>query len=238
MSKIENLVGQKFNMLTVIERGEDYISPKGEKSVRWWCKCDCGNPELKLILAHKLKGGKTKSCGCLNKDPSIKHSVKKYNTYNLNDEYGVGYTEKGEEFYFDLEDYDKIKNYCWAINDSGYVVSRYKEKIVRMHRIIMNVKNRDIIVDHINHIKNDNRKKNLRVGTSSNNNMNRVPLFEDKEPGVTWDKQTCKWRAYITVNYKKIDLGRFVNYEDAIAVRKKAEEQYFGEWSYDNSIAM
>lgn len=32
------------------------------------------------------------------------------NTYDLSGEYGIGYTTKGEEFWFDLEDYDKIKS--------------------------------------------------------------------------------------------------------------------------------
>ena len=46
---------------------------------------------------------------------------KKYNTYDLTGEYGIGYTSKDEEFYFDLEDYDKIKDYCWRITMQGYV---------------------------------------------------------------------------------------------------------------------
>lgn len=45
---------------------------------------------------------------------------KKYNRYDLNlkDEhglYGVGYCfNTGHEFYFDMDDYDKIKDYCWS----------------------------------------------------------------------------------------------------------------------------
>lgn len=37
---------------------------------------------------------------------------KRYNRYDLTGEYGIGYTNQGVEFYFDLEDYDKIKEYC------------------------------------------------------------------------------------------------------------------------------
>ena len=42
----------------------------------------------------------------------MSETFKKYNTYDLSGEYGIGYTSKGEEFYFDLDDYDKIKDYC------------------------------------------------------------------------------------------------------------------------------
>ena len=34
---------------------------------------------------------------------------KKYNTYDLSGEYGIGYSNSGKEFYFDLDDYDLIK---------------------------------------------------------------------------------------------------------------------------------
>ena len=39
--KIE--IGQKFGRLTVINRVEDYISPKGQHLFKYLCKCDCGN---------------------------------------------------------------------------------------------------------------------------------------------------------------------------------------------------
>ncbi|WP_368488451.1 hypothetical protein [Clostridium sp. BJN0013] len=39
----------------------------------------------------------------------------KYNTYDLTGEYGIGYDAKGNIFYFDLEDYDRIKDFYWAV---------------------------------------------------------------------------------------------------------------------------
>jgi hypothetical protein len=41
--------------------------------------------------------------------------------------------------------------------------------------------------------------------------------------------------AYIHIDYRRVHLGYFDNFEDAIKVRKEAEEKYFGEFSYDNS---
>lgn len=55
--KIENLIGQKFNSLTVIE----YFG--GSK---WICKCDCGNI-TKPVRGQALKSGATKTCGCSRK---------------------------------------------------------------------------------------------------------------------------------------------------------------------------
>ena len=44
------------------------------------------------------------------------------------------------------------------------------------------------------------------------------------------------WVAYISINYKQITLGYFHDFNDAVKARKQAEEKYFGEYSYDNSI--
>ena len=64
---IEDLSKQKFNHLTVLYRGEDLVQPNGSKKTRWWCQCDCGNPQLVLVQTNHLKTGHTKSCGCIRK---------------------------------------------------------------------------------------------------------------------------------------------------------------------------
>ena len=51
-----------------------------------------------------------------------------------------------------------------------------------------------------------------------------------------WNAKRKKWIANITLNKKRIQLGGFENLEDAIKARKQAEERYFGEYSYDNSM--
>ena len=58
--KSDNLIGQRFGMLTVVEKKS---SKKGHSS--WLCKCDCGNE--KEILGTNLKTGKVVSCGCYHK---------------------------------------------------------------------------------------------------------------------------------------------------------------------------
>ena len=222
----------RFGMLTVIKRVEDYVSPKGYKDARWLCFCDCGNEVI--VRRSDLTSNKTLSCGCFGKEARY-NSNKKYNTYDLTNEYGIGYTFKGEEFYFDLEDYDKIKDYCWHINEQGYVVSTN----ILFHRVIMNSPDIQFEIDHKHGeaTRNDNRKYNLRITTKSQNMMN-VGLRSDNKSGVTgviWHKRSGKWRAYIRVNNKFIELGLFNIFEDAVKARKEAEDKYFGEFSYDNS---
>ena len=233
-----DLTGQKFGRLTVIKRGEDRVSPCGQKTVRWWCKCNCGNPDLVLVTSQNLRIGKTTSCGCFKLEKL--HSNKKGNQYDLSGEYGIGYTSDNREFYFDLEDYDKIKDYCWRINDNGYVISTVGDKNIRMHRIIMGLSDNDSnVIDHKygDKTRNDNRKYNLRNATTQENSRNHR-IRTDNTSGVTGVykyQRTQKWISYIHVNNKRIQLGTFSNFDDAVKARKDAEERYFGEWSYDNS---
>ena len=93
-------------------------------------------------------------------------------------------------------------------------------------------------VDHISHVVEDNKKCNLRVISHAENNRNNK-LSKNNTSGVTgvyYEKSIHKWNAAIMIDGKKINLGYYKDIEDAIKVRKEAEEKYFGEFSYDNSM--
>lgn len=236
-----DLTGVRFGRLVALKRAEDYVSSNGKRQSQWLCECDCGNDNV-IVAANSLRRGLTKSCGCFAKEITSE-ITKKYNTYDLSGEYGIGYTTKGEEFYFDLEDYDKIKDYCWHIDKDGYVCTNGyingKKNHKKMHRLVMNCIDRCCDIDHKNGklSKHDNRKFNLRVATRSQNNMNH-DLRNDNISGVTgvsWDKNKSRWHSRISVNNRNISLGYHINFEDAVKARKEAEEKYFGEFSYGNS---
>lgn len=60
--KAIDLTGKIFNRLTVLSRANN--DTKG--GAQWLCKCSCGN--LTTVRSYQLKSGKTKSCGCINKE--------------------------------------------------------------------------------------------------------------------------------------------------------------------------
>ena len=62
MPPLIDLTEQTFGRLTVVERAEN---AKG-RHPRWKCQCECGN--IAIIDSASLKGGITKSCGCLLKE--------------------------------------------------------------------------------------------------------------------------------------------------------------------------
>lgn len=56
-----DLVGQKYNKLTVVEKVPS--NPPKQIKIKWLCKCDCGNEVV--VRGDHLRRGHTRSCGCL-----------------------------------------------------------------------------------------------------------------------------------------------------------------------------
>jgi len=224
-----DITGQKFGRLTVI----GFHKRKKHYNYIWECKCDCGNTSY--ISSGALKSGKTKSCGCLQKEKMSQNRQR--NLFILAKTYGIGITTDNRIFYFDLEDYDKIKDHCWSFR-GDYLVANINNRPVLMHRFMLGLIDRRQFVDHINHKGYDNRRSNLRVCTNSQNNFNRKLEKTNTSgiKGVSFNKKTNKWFAYIGVNNKRIRLGNYVNLKDAVDARLTAEEKYFGEFAYKYDI--
>jgi hypothetical protein len=117
----------------------------------------------------------------------------------------------------DSDDVDLIFNKSWyAVESKGNFYAK-TGKNTRMHRIILGVKDTNLIVDHINGNGLDNRKENLRIVDVATNVANRQrSRIGNKCPGVY--KCGKKWIAKVTVNYKKHHLGYFDDENDAIHV--------------------
>lgn len=88
------------------------------------------------------------------------------------------------------------------------------------------------LVDHKDRNGGNNRWNNLRLATFSENAQNSKLSAANTSghKGVTWYKRYQKWMVQIGVNMKKIHLGYFASLDEAIAVRKAAEIEYFGEF--------
>lgn len=234
----KNLIGERFGRLVVIQQIEDYVSKSGMHYSKWLCQCDCGSDPIE-VTGSNLKSKNVQSCGCLNSEvASMSH--KKYNQYeiNLEDEhglYGIGYcTNNGSKFYFDMEDYDKIKigNWIEVIGSNGYhrLQSWDKESksVVSMHWIIVGK-----YYDHADRNPLNNRKYNLRKATFIENSQNSTIRKDNKSgfTGIYWIEKIKKWEAYIEINKKRKYLGYFIDKEDAILARLKAEKEYYGEFA-------
>lgn len=80
-----NMIGNRFDRLLVIEKADPFRSKTGKVVCAGWkCRCDCGN--VVIVRANSLRMGKTKSCGCLNKEKppnNIKHNMSNTRIYKI-----------------------------------------------------------------------------------------------------------------------------------------------------------
>lgn len=137
---------------------------------------------------------------------------------------------QGQYTLVDDEDYEWLNQWKWYAayfkEVDGFYARRKttvngKERTLRMHRVIMDAP-KGKQVDHINHNTLDNRKCNLRVVSTRQNNQNRLGTFTSKYPGVYWNKNAGKWHVRIRVNGKQKHLGYFIDEEKAFKVYQKA----------------
>lgn len=80
----------------------------------------------------------------------------------------------------------------------------------------------NIVVDHINNDKTDNRVENLQLITHRQNISKSKSGGSSSYIGVSWNKQTEMWRARITINYWQTILGSFETEIEASEAYQKA----------------
>lgn len=141
---------------------------------------------------------------------------------------------------FSLNKLNKIIKHKWSLTKEGYVFTYENKKYIYLHRLIMDAQP-DEFIDHINHDTLNNCDENLRKCTNAQNLQNHAKLPSDNTSGVIgvyWIKSKNKWRAEIQCNKEKINLGYFIDKEDAIKARQEAEEKYFKEFKSIKNILL
>ena len=81
-------------------------------------------------------------------------------------------------------------------------------------------------IDHINGNRQDNRIVNLREVNDAENHKNHRMRHDNKTGFNGVQRYGDRWRAEIGVNWKRLHLGLFDNFADAVAARKAANLKY------------
>lgn len=153
-------------------------------------------------------------------------------------------TDKITEVLIDDEDYDKVIKFSssWTLMRGGVGTSIYFGGYIRktylLHRFLMGCKKKWLHVDHINRNILDNRKENLRVCTNAQNCRNRKLKSTNLSGyrGVHFVKHISKWQARICVDNKQINLGYFVNKNDAAIAYNNAAIKFHKQFATLNVI--
>jgi len=122
----------------------------------------------------------------------------------------------------------KIGDTAGGLDKYGYIIISVGGKSYKSHRLAwlyITEKWPKDQIDHINHIRNDNRFKNLREVTHQENHKNQSMQKNNTSgcTGVYYYKPTNKWVVRIKVDGKNKNLGYYESFNDAVEVRKKAE---------------
>lgn len=151
---------------------------------------------------------------------------------------------KGYSVLLDDEDVEKVNYLIWHVKKEGeWVYFRRHPRIpgmrkenkhfnISLHREIMKCNDSKMCVDHINGNTLDNRKENLRICTSKENNRNRKRSKKNKSgfKGVFWHSQNQKWFSHICVDRKIIYLGTSFDPKELHEIYCRASEKYHGEF--------
>jgi hypothetical protein len=152
---------------------------------------------------------------------------------------------QGKVAIVDDEDYEYLCQWKWLFIKQGYAArnahlgyinGKQKQRLVFMHRQILNAPE-EMHVDHINGDGLNNSRLNIRLCTKAQNRMNRKPqLGTSKYKGVCWDKANSKWLASIAVNGKSKTIGRFLCEIEAAAAYNECAKDFHGEFARLNNL--
>lgn len=122
---------------------------------------------------------------------------------------------------------------CWDESSQklyirGNIWRNGKRTVESLHRwVTMAPKGTE--VDHRNNSGLDNTDENLRVTTKYENQQNRKSATTKSRSGVRgvcWEKGAKKWRSYLSVNKKQINIGLFDDINEAEQAVKEARKQH------------
>jgi len=124
-----------------------------------------------------------------------------------------------------------IGSIAGAMEPDGYIRISIDKKAYPAHRLAWLYMTGDFpsdCIDHINHIRNDNRWCNLREATHKINARNARKSKRNKSGvvGVSWSKSSKRWKAAISIDSGRLELGTFAKFSDAVDARKNAEVLY------------
>ena len=199
--------GDKHNRLVALQKIDKRY---------WLFSCDCGNK--KKIYEYNVRRGFTKSCGCYAQECRTRHGMSKTKLYGVycgilsrcNDKgHGsyAGYGGRGIECKFN--DFKDFHDYVSLLP--------YFDK-VEAERLSINRIDNDGNYERGNLEWASGRKQEINKRLSKNNTSG----YE----GVSFCKANNRWYATLSVKNKNPYVGCYKTKQEAIAARKKAEQEY------------
>jgi hypothetical protein len=151
---------------------------------------------------------------------------------------------QGQYAIVDADKYDEVMQQKWYArwdkDNNGYYavahkITNGKRGTIWMHRWVLGLPPEDKRqTDHIDPLRTtENCTGNLRPASKFESAQNKRKLKSNTSgrKGVSFNRDTGKWRAAITAEGVKLYLKEYDSFEEACAVREAAENKYHGEFA-------
>lgn len=206
MAVTQDLVGQKFGMLTVISRADSNESGKR----RWLCRCDCGRETE--VLTSNLRRSPNVSCGCRKRNDLTGKKIGKLTVLERSDQYAT----RGQR-----------KRQLWkCLCDCGEVTYKATDTLTNPDRSMC----KSCAASYAAGKARENA--GYQEGTQISRIRDITPESQNLSGvrGVYLNTKTGKYRVRLKFKGVTYNLGTFSSLEAAIKERARAEEEIFGKF--------
>lgn len=204
MSRLIDLTGQRFGLLTVLHR-----SGQPHSCVYWVCRCDCGS--VIEVSGNNLKRGHTVSCGCRRVLPYLGKRFGRLTVLEKTDE-KIRHGSTWSPLWKCRCDCGNIVLMRLDSLTSGNIQScgcmEQEGKIEKMRQAAGFISGTQI-----------SRIRRILEHNAA------VP--DEEMIGVSYDRKSRKWRATLTFQGVRHRLGSYDTPREAAAARKAAEREWF-----------
>lgn len=202
-----DLMGQTFGRLTVIQE----LPAERGKGKMWLCQCTCGNK--KALPTSRLTSGHTRSCGCLLRE----HTADIHLTDITGQQFGRLVALRP------TDQRDISGSIIWECRcDCGETalapVNALRSGRVQSCGCLYRESRKEIAARRRDKMQNTLVSALVRSKQSRSDSQSGCT-------GVSLNKQTGKWLAYINFQKKRYFLGSFTQKEQAVHARKEAEKK-------------
>lgn len=206
----KDLTGQRFGRLVAVEATE--MRGQGGATI-WRCRCDCGREAM--VSSSQLLKGARKSCGCLSRPELVDLTGQRFGKLVV-----TGYAGKWSGMH-------RWNCQCDCGKDTVVGQTLLRSGKTKSCGCLKST----AVVENMRFVEGTSvallESAGRRLVSSNNSGHN----------GVYFNSKNKKWIAQIGFKGKTYYLGSFQNLEEAVQVRKKAEERLYGEflqWYYEN----
>lgn len=197
-----------------------YGTSKPRRYAKFLCSC---REEFSCVI-DSVKNGKTKSCGCIQREngrvqgKAGTHGMSKTKIYSR---------------------WSAIKRRCYVEGGEDYplyggrgirVCDRWLDSFENFYEDMGEAYQEGLELDRID-VNGDYSPENCRWVDEATQAWNKrvYKTSKTRVSGVTWNKKASKWESRISQNGKEFYLGMFGNIDDAITCRKEAEVALYGQ---------